>query len=71
MGYIGINMTITVIICDECERGNNDGVVVTKYRINQGVKPCLFMEDEYLIDWQYVDLCKDCFPKVAKDMEES
>jgi len=62
-------MKITIITCDECERGNNDGVVVSSYRLTP-VNMMGSSENEHNINWgECVDLCNDCLPKVARRHE--
>jgi len=55
-------MKITILICDECDRGHDDDILVSSYRI--------FVEREmdasgngYNNNYNYIDLCKECFNK--------
>jgi len=59
-------MKIQVTICDGCDRGNNDDVEVNSYRVDTGrsMDPS---GNGYNTDWEYVDLCKDCYPKLAAE----
>ena len=52
-----------ILICDNCSRGNDDGVVVTPYRIDKGCE----MDPSgngYNTNWDYVDYCAECY-KIA------
>ena len=59
-------MKFQVIICDECDRGNNDDVLVGSYRVDTGrsMDPS---GNGYNTDWEYVDLCEHCYSKVAAE----
>lgn len=53
-------MKTTILTCDSCDRGNDDDIEVTEYRINigQSMDPS---GNGYNIDWDYVDYCDDCY----------
>jgi hypothetical protein len=55
-------MKITTYECDECFR-SSDSVSVNHFRINHGAE----MDPSgngYVNNWQYLDLCIHCLPKV-------
>ena len=59
-------MKIETIICDNCNRGNDDGVRVYSYRIDRGCE----MDPSgngYNTDWEYVDYCRECHKKAFSD----
>jgi hypothetical protein len=61
-------MKIEIIICDKCDRGNEDGVSVSSYRVNRGreIDPS---GNGYNIKWEYVDLCNDCYPTFVANLK--
>jgi len=56
-------MRITIYECDNCFRGNEDDVVVNHFRVNHG-KEMDPSGNGFVINWQYLDLCAECLPKI-------
>ena len=51
-------MKVTIITCDICNRGNNDGIVVDEYFVEPSIG-----QEGYLIDQEEIDFCKECLKK--------
>ena len=63
-------MQKVVLICDGCNRGDDDGIVVTPYRIDRGCE----MDPSgngYNTNWEYVDWCNDCYSTNAMTIGKS
>lgn len=53
-------MKRTVIVCDKCNRGDDDDIVVVSYRFDCGSE----MDPSgngYITNWDYCDYCNDCY----------
>jgi hypothetical protein len=52
-------MRYEVIVCDDCNRGNDDGITVSEYKIYRG-KEADPSGNGYTHNFEYVDFCKEC-----------